>query len=50
MRQNAANWLELAQKVWSLRRDVLSADEAAALQERRGNWTGCCKSGPTRGN
>jgi len=36
MRQNAANWLELAQKVWSLRRDVLSADEAAALQGRRG--------------
>jgi signal peptidase I len=35
MRQNAANWLELAQKVWALRRDVLTTAEASSLQERR---------------
>jgi signal peptidase I len=37
MRQNAANWLDLADKVWALRRDVLSGAEAADLQQGRGN-------------
>jgi signal peptidase I len=35
MRQNAANWIDLADKVWSFRRDQLSAAEAAGLTERR---------------
>jgi signal peptidase I len=35
MRQNAANWLDLADKVWAIRRDVLTADEAADLQKGR---------------
>lgn len=33
MRDNAANWLEIADKVWHFRRDVLSASEAADLQK-----------------
>jgi signal peptidase I len=32
MRENAANWLELASKVYHFRRDVLSADQLAELQ------------------
>jgi len=36
MRQNAANWLELADKVWNFRRDVLTAAESEALLGRRG--------------
>jgi signal peptidase I len=35
MRRNAANWLELADKVWALRRDVLPAPEAANLARKR---------------
>jgi len=35
MRRNAANWLELADKVWALRRDVLPASEAANLARKR---------------
>ena len=35
MRQNAANWLELADKVWNFRRDLLTASEAAGLTDRR---------------
>jgi signal peptidase I len=31
MRDNASNWLELAEKVWNYRRDVLSAKEADEL-------------------
>src|SRR5271169_392452 len=34
MRANAANWLELAQKVWNYRRDRLSAAEADELVGR----------------
>ncbi len=36
MRRNAANWLELADKVWHFRRDALSAAEAQELAGRRG--------------
>lgn len=32
MRENAANWLELAEKVYHFRRDVLPASEVAELQ------------------
>lgn len=35
MRGNAANWLELADKVWNYRRDRLTAAEADALVGRR---------------
>ena len=35
MRRNAANWLELADKVWALRRDVLPAPELANLGRKR---------------
>jgi len=35
MRQNAANWLELADKVWHVRRDVLPVAEAGELSRRR---------------
>lgn len=35
MRQNAANWLDLADKVWAYRRDRLSAAEAGDLDGRR---------------
>jgi signal peptidase I len=35
MRQNAANWLELADRVWHFRRDVLPAAEAAELSRQR---------------
>lgn len=35
MRRNAANWLEVADKVWALRRDVLPAGEAQELGRRR---------------
>ena len=34
MRANAANWLELAEKVWNFRRDQLNATESAELLER----------------
>ena len=34
MRENAANWLELAEKVWHFRRDQLNAAESAELLER----------------
>ncbi len=34
MRDNASNWLELAEKVWHFRRDQLNATETAELQER----------------
>jgi signal peptidase I len=34
MRENAANWLELAEKVWNFRRDQLGAKESAELLER----------------
>jgi signal peptidase I len=34
MRANAANWLELAEKVWNFRRDQLSAAESAELRAR----------------
>src|SRR4051812_36086346 len=34
MRENAANWLELAEKVYHFRRDVLPAKELAELQAR----------------
>jgi signal peptidase I len=36
MRQNAANWLELADKVWHVRRDVIPGAEAAELGRQRG--------------
>ncbi len=35
MRRNAANWLELAAKVWDFRRDLLGDAEAAELAARR---------------
>jgi signal peptidase I len=35
MRQNAANWLELADKVWHVRRDVIPAAEVQELSRRR---------------
>ncbi|HEY5079912.1 MAG TPA: signal peptidase I, partial [Opitutaceae bacterium] len=35
MRANAANWLELAGKVWNLRRDRIGAREAEELNARR---------------
>ena len=35
MRQNAVNWLELADKVWHFRRDVLRANELQELDQRR---------------
>jgi signal peptidase I len=35
MRDNAANWLELADKVWDYRRDRLTAAESEALVARR---------------
>ena len=35
MRRNAANWLELADKVWDYRRDRLTGAEAADLTGRR---------------
>ncbi len=34
MRDNAENWLELAEKVWNFRRDRLNAKESAELLER----------------
>ena len=34
MRENAANWLELADKVWHYRRDRLTAAEASELKAR----------------
>jgi signal peptidase I len=34
MRENAANWIELADKVWHYRRDRLTAAEAADLKTR----------------
>jgi signal peptidase I len=34
MRENAANWLELAQKVWNYRRDLLTQGERDELRER----------------
>ena len=34
MRANAANWIELADKVWHFRRDLLSAKEEAELRAR----------------
>jgi signal peptidase I len=37
MRDNAANWLELAEKVWDYRRDQLNATESAELLERTAN-------------
>ncbi len=37
MRDNAANWLELAEKVWNFRRDQLNATEATELLERTEN-------------
>lgn len=35
MRQNAANWLELAEKIFHYRRDVLAPAELAELQQKR---------------
>ena len=35
MRQNAANWVELAGKVWHFRRDALAGDEVRELGVRR---------------
>jgi len=35
MRQNASNWLELADKVWNFRRDLLTPAEASDLTGRR---------------
>ena len=34
MRDNAANWLELAEKIYHFRRDVLSAGQLAELQQQ----------------
>lgn len=34
MRENAANWLEVAEKVWHFRRDQLTQAELAELRER----------------
>ncbi len=34
MRDTAATWLEIAEKVWNYRRDVLTAGEASDLQKR----------------
>jgi signal peptidase I len=34
MRENAANWLELADKVYHFRRDLLTANQVAELQSR----------------
>ena len=36
MRDNAGNWLELAEKVYHYRRDVLTTTQVAELQSRRG--------------
>jgi len=35
MRASAANWLELAEKVWHFRRDMLGVNEAAELRRRQ---------------
>src|SRR5580693_3755925 len=35
MRGNAANWLELAEKVWNFRRDRIGAKESEELNSRR---------------
>jgi signal peptidase I len=43
MRQNAANWLELADKVYHFRRDVLTAAQVAELQSRAGELRGLVK-------
>lgn len=37
MRQNAANWLDLAAKVWHFRRDVLAPKDAEDLAGRQGS-------------
>ena len=34
MRENAANWLEIADKVWHYRRDVMGTGELAELEAR----------------
>ena len=34
MRENAANWLELADKVYHFRRDVLTSQQLTELQSR----------------
>lgn len=44
MRRNAANWLEVADKVWAVRRDVLPAAEAEALARRRDDLRGALKA------
>lgn len=40
MRENARNWLELADKVWHFRRDALTPKESAELQQRSGDLRG----------
>ena len=37
MRENASNWLELAEKVWNYRRDRLDSRESDELVERTEN-------------
>jgi signal peptidase I len=43
MRENAGNWLELADKVYHYRRDVLAPGETAALQSAAGMLRGLVK-------
>lgn len=43
MRENASNWLELADKVYHFRRDVLAAPEVAELQSQSAGLKGLLK-------
>lgn len=43
MRENAANWLELAEKVYHFRRDVLPAAQVGELQSQIGGLRGLLK-------
>jgi signal peptidase I len=45
MRENAANWIELAEKVYHFRRDVLPAKDVAELQARTANLKAQVKEG-----
>jgi signal peptidase I len=40
MREHAANWLELARKVWHFRRDALTESEAEELRQARDHLSG----------
>lgn len=44
MRDNAANWLEMADKVWHFRRDQLRESEAGELRQRTADLRQQCKA------